>query len=272
MVANRGDAITQAEELFQLDPMPEQAGVKQQNSTVMSQKATLNDMMQAQRAPIIKSNEAELKQAQSRLVLAEKTYDRYQLLYNKKNISEEKLDVSLSLYQSAKQAVIAAKNKLADSQLAARKEQITAQRYGLKAAKAQAVQAQWQLKQKTVQAPTSGLLFDVFFHPGEWVPAGQPVVSLLAPQYMYVQFYVSESDFSSLKLGEKIEFKCDGCKANNSAVISYISPKAEYTPPVIYSDETRSKLVYAVKAKLPIATALNYHPGQPVQIIKFIKG
>jgi HlyD family secretion protein len=45
-----------------------------------------------------------------------------------------------------------------------------------------------------------------------------------------------------------------------------VSPQSEYTPPVIYSNENRSKLVYMVIANPPAQTAATLHPGQPVEV------
>jgi HlyD family secretion protein len=48
--------------------------------------------------------------------------------------------------------------------------------------------------------------------------------------------------------------------------VSYISPHAEYTPPVIYSQESRSKLVFMIEAVFDPGTSVNLHPGQPVDV------
>ncbi|MBA3753426.1 MAG: secretion protein HlyD, partial [Nitrospira sp.] len=48
--------------------------------------------------------------------------------------------------------------------------------------------------------------------------------------------------------------------------VSYISPKAEYTPPVIYSQESRAKLVFMVEAVFAPDVAAGLHPGQPVDV------
>jgi HlyD family secretion protein len=59
--------------------------------------------------------------------------------------------------------------------------------------------------------------------------------------------------------------RCDGCAGDVSARISFIAPAAEYTPPVIYSNESRAKLVYRIEARPEAVTPL--HPGQPVDVV-----
>src|SRR2546422_518462 len=123
-------------------------------------------------------------------------------------------------------------------------------------------QAAWRLEQKSVAAPVSGLVQDTFFVIGEWVPAGRPVASLLPPGNVKARFYVPETVLSSVQIGKTIEIRCDGCQALD-AKVSYVSSQAEYTPPVLYSKESRSKLLFLVEARLPNA---QLRPGQPVDV------
>ena len=88
----------------------------------------------------------------------------------------------------------------------------------------------------------------------------------MTPDNIRLIFYIPEEHFSQIKLGHEVTFECDGCQTAQKARITYISPQAEYTPPVIYSRESRAKLVYRIEANLPVKSAMNYHPGQPVQV------
>ena len=122
----------------------------------------------------------------------------------------------------------------------------------MKAAQAALAQANWKLEQKSVAAPVTGLVQDTFFVLGEWVPAGRPVVSLLPPGNVKARFYVPEPALSSVRIGAPLEIRCDGCQPIEARV-SYVSSQAEYTPPVLYSKESRSKLLFLVEARLPQA-------------------
>ena len=72
------------------------------------------------------------------------------------------------------------------------------------------------------------------------MPAGSPVVRLLPPQNVKVRFFVPEAVAGGLKPGRSVAIHCDGCGADVPAVVSYVSTEPEYTPPVIYSNETRA--------------------------------
>ena len=96
------------------------------------------------------------------------------------------------------------------------------------------------------------------------MPGGRPVAALLPPGNVKVRFYVPEASLSSVSLGKPVEVRCDGCNAVE-AKVSFVSDRAEYTPPVLYSKESRRKLVYLVEAR-PEASATRLHPGQPVDV------
>lgn len=135
----------------------------------------------------------------------------------------------------------------------------------LEADTAQLAQNEWSLQQKTQYANANGIIFDTFYRIGEKVEANHPVVAMLTPDNIRVLFYIPEALLSQVKLGKKVVFNCDGCK-QTEANISYISPEAEYTPPVIYSKDTRNKLVYLIRADMPADVAIQFHPGQPIDV------
>ena len=142
----------------------------------------------------------------------------------------------------------------------------TAAKQRLDQAQAAVAQAQWRLDQKSVKSPASGLVQDTLFVVGEWVPAGSPVVSLLPPANIKVRFFIPEPQLAQFKIGQALQIGCDGC-AKIQAQLSYIASQAEYTPPVIYSNEARAKLVYRAEARLAPEDAVKLHPGQPVDIV-----
>jgi HlyD family secretion protein len=145
-------------------------------------------------------------------------------------------------------------------------QQITAQSAQVDAAQATVAQAQWKLDQKRVSAPASGLVYDTLYRVGEWVQAGNAVVQMLPPQNVKVRFFVPETVVGGLAPGGALTIHCDGCAADVPARITYVSRSAEYTPPVIYSNENRAKLVFMVEAHPSTSDAVKLHPGQPVAV------
>jgi HlyD family secretion protein len=127
-------------------------------------------------------------------------------------------------------------------------------------------QTDWSFDQKKQAAPQSGLVYDTLFRQGEWVAAGKPVVVLLPPQNIKVRVFVPETHVGAIHYGETAQVQVDGVKEPFVGKVSYISPKAEYTPPVIYSRETRAKLVFMVELIFDVQAAADLHPGQPVDV------
>lgn len=124
-----------------------------------------------------------------------------------------------------------------------------------------------QLSNKTVRIPVQGEITEIYYRPGEWVAPGQPVMSLLPTDKRRIRFYVPESIIASLHAGQAISTVCDGCATPIPATINFISAQAEYTPPVIYSQGTREKLVFRVEAIPSAQDAAHLRPGLPVEVL-----
>jgi len=122
------------------------------------------------------------------------------------------------------------------------------------------------LAQRRVSSPVAGRVADVLARPGETLIAGAPVVSLLPPENLFVRFFVPEAALATLHRGDTVALACDSCAPGLRATISFIAPQAEYTPPVIYSEESRAKLVYLIEARPAPSDAARLNPGQPVTV------
>ena len=127
-------------------------------------------------------------------------------------------------------------------------------------------QAEWNFNQKRQAAPQAGLVYDTLFRQGEWVAAGKPVVILLPPQNIKVRAFVPETQVGSIHYGDTTRVTVDGVPNPFIGKVSYISPHAEYTPPVIYSRESRAKLVFMIESVFDPGISANLHPGQPVDV------
>jgi HlyD family secretion protein len=147
-----------------------------------------------------------------------------------------------------------------------REEEIGAARRDVDAAKAVLAQNDWRLAQKSVVAPAAGVIENTYFSRGEWVAAGQPVLSLLPPDKIKVRFFVPENLLGSIRVGQSVSLACSGCGAPIKATIVVIATQPEFTPPIIYSRDSRAKLVFYVEAKPPPEQAVRLHPGQPVDV------
>ena len=135
----------------------------------------------------------------------------------------------------------------------------------LRQAKANLEWAQTRLARRNAHSPGDGTIEQIYYRPGETVPAGRPVVALLPPGNLKVRFFAPQAVLPELKYGDVVEISCDGCVKDLTAKISFIARSAEFTPPVIYSQEERAKLVFLIEARTETPAELRV--GQPVSVL-----
>ena len=262
--AAKGDAIAVGAPLFALEAAREAAALRQAQEQLAAAQAQLQDLRQGKRPPELDVVRAQLEQARAEATRAAAERERDAAQFASGGIAQAQVDRSQAAADASAARVRELERQLEVAQLPARTDQIAAQEAQAAAAQAAVDQAAWRLGQKTVAAPVAGQVFDVLYQPGEWVAAGRPVVRLLPPGNVKIRFFVPETALGALAVGRALAVRCDGCADEIPAKVTYISPEAEYTPPIIYSNETRSKLVFMVEAR-PLDGA-NLHPGQPLEV------
>jgi HlyD family secretion protein len=134
----------------------------------------------------------------------------------------------------------------------------------LRTAQARLNSAQTRLTRRKVFSPVTGPVQQIYFRVGEMVPAGKAVVAILPPGNLKVRFFVNEAMLPKLSLGEPVTIHCDGCGGDIAARITFIARTSEFTPPVIYSMDERSKLVFLIEARPERPEHLRV--GQPVSV------
>jgi HlyD family secretion protein len=263
----RGDAVKAGALLFTQDDANDIAARDQAAHLLAQAQQQLDNLMAGGRATEIAQAEANLADAKSTLIRTTADLARGEALLPTGVATRKSVDQLRADRRSAQAKVDALQAALAQVRAPlGRQTEIQAQRAAVAASQAFLSMAEWRLAQRRVTAPTAGRVADVLALAGETPSAGAPVVSLLPPGNIFVRFFVPEPMLSTVHLGEKVTLACDGCAADLSATISFISPQAEYTPPLIYSESSKSKLVFIVEARPPLAQAVQLNPGEPVQV------
>lgn len=264
--ARRGAQVAAGDPLFVLDDTQEKAATDEAQSRLVQARASLEDLKKGKRPPEIESLRAQLGQAQAALALSEKDLSRQEELSRSGASTPQDLDRARSAHDQNRQRVVQLQADLQTAQLGARTDQIAAAEANVRALEAALAAAQWALSQKRQTALQAGLVFDTMYRQGEWVPAGRPVVALLPPQNIKVRAFVPETQVQALHPGDRVQVVVDGLPGLLAGRISFISPHAEYTPPVIYSRENRGKLVFMIEVTFDPRVAATLHPGQPVDV------
>jgi HlyD family secretion protein len=263
----RGGQVRQGEPLFGLENTPEKATRDEVGRRLAQASANLDDARKGKRPSELESIEAQLKSSRAALTLSERELARQEKLARIPGAaSEQDLDRARAVRDQDNQRVAQLEADLKTARLGSRIDQIAAAEAALQVQEAALVRAEWDLSQKAQSAPQAGLVFDTLYREGEWVSAGRPVVSLLPPDKIKVRAYVSETRLAAIHPGDPVRVSVDSLKEPLVGKVSFISPRAEYTPPVIYSLENRSKLVFLVETVFDPDTAVRLHPGQPVDV------
>lgn len=198
------------------------------------------------------SAEAQIAQSQSQRAEAEANLDLTKRQLERQKGLMSSSATSRQAYDQAKSAYDAARAKVAAIDAAEAQ------------AKASLTNAAYLLSQREIVSLTTGRVQNIFFRQGEYAPAMTTVVSVLPPENVFVRFFVPETDFSRIKLGQKVKIRCDSCGDGLTATIAFIASQQEYTPPVIFSNQNRTQLVFKVEARADGGLKLN--PGQPVDV------
>ncbi|MEA3211346.1 MAG: HlyD family secretion protein [Chthoniobacter sp.] len=262
----RGAQVAEGDPLFALESGLEKAARDQAERRLAEGEASLADAKKGKRQPEIDALEAQLKQARAALTLSEKEFARQNNLFRSGTAAAQEFDRARSTQDQDRQHVSQLEADLKTAQLGLRSDQIAGAEANVRALAAALAKADWDLAQKRQSAPQSGLIFDTLYRAGEWVGAGRPVVALLPPQNIKVRAFVPERRIGAIHPGDRVRVVVDGVTGPFAGSVSFISPRAEYTPPVIYSQESRGKLVFMIEVIFDPATAARLHPGQPVDV------
>jgi HlyD family secretion protein len=263
----RGDRVAMGAPLFAQDDASDRAARDQAVQQLGQAQEQLDNLEAAGKPTEIKQAEQNLADNRATLDRSKLDFGRNEAMVGKGFISIQAMDQSRANYLSAMAKVAGMEAALAQIRAPlGRDREIKAQRATVEAARAALAMVEWRLSQRRVSAPATARVADVLARPGETLAAGAPVVSLLPPGNIFVRFFIPEKDLANISLGDPVTLICDGCRPNFLATVSFIAPQAEYTPPVIYSESSRAKLVYTIEARPNQDQAPLINPGQPVSV------
>ncbi|HEX9047673.1 MAG TPA: HlyD family efflux transporter periplasmic adaptor subunit [Verrucomicrobiae bacterium] len=262
----RGDSVTNGQLLFGLERQSEGAALTQSEQNLAQAQAQLADLQKGQRPTEIASLTAALDRAQADLKLATDEFARREKLGGQDVVSKEELDQARAARDADQAQVNQLTANLETARLGGREDAIRAAQAVVDAQHAAREKAQWSFDQKQQFAPTNAAVHDTLYRQGEFVAAGNPVVVLLPPENLKVRFFVPQAVLPQIKIGQTVNVSPDGVAHPLTATVNYVSTQAEYTPPVIFSRETRANLVFMIEAKFSAADVAALRPGQPVDV------
>lgn len=262
----RGQHVAAGAPLFAIDQADEKASRDQAAALLAQAQDRLSNLAKGKRQPEIAVIAAQKAQAEAQVRLAQLDLDRQKKLIGSAAFMKQQFDQAQATFdqQTARVAELTAQLQVAEIPLG-RDDELRAAVGDVSANEAALAQAQWKLDQKTLEAPTAALVADTYFNPGEMINPGQAVVSLLPPGNIKVRFFVPQEGLAKFPVGARVTIHCDGCARDIPGTVRFVSPQAEYTPPVLYNRENRNRLVFMIEAR-PTETPEALRPGQPVDV------
>ncbi len=267
IAVSEGQQVVMGDALFAMDDQAERAALAQAQAQLSVARAQLQNTEKGRRPAELQVTRAQVAQASAQADQARSALARQRALIKQGFASAATLDASEAAARQADAKFAELQAALKVAGLPARHDEQAAAAAQVEAAAHAVEQAQWRLAQKAVLSPANARVSKVFFRVGEFAAGGQPVMSLLPDGAVKALFFVPEAQLSDVPVGARVRVSCDACGEPVVVVVSRVADAPEFTPPVIYSNAQRSKLVYRVEARGdPDASEWPWRPGQPIDV------
>ncbi|MEW6350290.1 MAG: efflux RND transporter periplasmic adaptor subunit [Thermodesulfobacteriota bacterium] len=247
-----GDRVLKDQEISTLDTDTLLAQQGAARAEIATARAVLDELEAGTRQEEIDAARAAFKAAESRLENARAEYDRYVVLFKEKAISGSVFDKRETELKVAREEFNNARERLTQLERGPREQQIRAARHRLE-------RAQWELKKidldiahSRIETPITGVVLVKSNEQGEVVLPGATVATVAKVDEVWLKGYVSEQNLGQVKLGQKVETYTDTYPGKiYDGRVTFISPKAEFTPKNVQTKEERVKQVYRIKVTIP---------------------
>lgn len=266
LAVQRGDRVEAGAPLFTLEHAGELAAQREAADRLRSAQARLDDLRKGSRPSELATLEARVEQARASAELSQRELERAGQLLQSGVLAATEHDRARLTHERNRGTIEEVAARLATARLGGRTDAIAAAEAEVAAATAARERADWAVAQKTQSAPRAALVHDTLYREGEFVALGAPIVSLLPAENLKVRFFVPEADFATLRPGDAVRVGLTGRASPLEARVTYLSPRPEYTPPILYNRDNRAKLVFMIEAALNPAAAAGLNPGQPVDV------
>ncbi len=244
-----GNNISVGALAFKIDDELQVLAVQKAQAQLNAAVFQLADLQRGKRAQVIKGLEATREALQATLNQTRSDAKRNTKLAEKNVLAMVDAQHSQTKVHELKKQIEALDADIALARLPARENQIAAAQAQVAAARAILAEARATQARRVVYSQFEGQINAVYAYSGEWVQSGQVVIKVQSKQTRKVVFYVPESEVGRWQLHDKVMVSADGIKPQ-IATIREIDDQASFTPPVIYSESMRTKLVFRMVAYL----------------------
>ena len=250
VLAAEGAHVEAGAMLFQLEDTAEQAALDAARANAEAAGARFDDAAAGGRSQEIAAARDQVRQAVAAQDRARKDQVRAQELLNSGTIPKAQLDAAVAAAETANARVAELRQRLTLVELPAREDQLRNLTAGAREATAQAQGAADALRRRAVAAPAAGKVERLVRHAGDLASPTMPVVRFLPDGQMIAVLFIPQPRLAQTPVSTRLAIACDGCPPDARAEITVIAPEPEFTPPIIYSDNERARLVFRAEARL----------------------
>ena len=272
-----GDRVDQGELLAQLDTTDVELQIQRANADRAAADAQLRLLQAGSRREDIQQAEAQAQAATAEVTAAEADrksaeldLQRYEALLaanagavKQRDDAQARVDVARQRQQAASDRARAARETVARLRSGARPEEIQAARARVQASDAQLATLQQNLRYARVVAPVGGVVTQKLAELGELMAPRVPIVVITDLDHAWANLFVPEPMIPRVKLGQPAQVFTDAGGAGIAGKVTYVSPRAEFTPRNVQTQDERSKLVYRIKVSVDNRAGI-LKPGMPV--------
>ena len=261
LAVKEGDRVQQGQVLMTLDTRDAQLAIQRARAERDAADAQLRLVMAGARVEDIRqaraqidTARAELAAARTELESAEQDLARFETLLSTNSGSRKQRDDAATRRDVARDRVVSAESRVrtaeeghAKLEAGARPEEVDAARARVAAASAQIATLEKTAADASVQSPVSGIVTEKLVEAGEVIAPRAPALVVVDLDRAWADVFVPEPAVPQIKIGQAATIHTDAGGSGIAGTISYISPKAEFTPRNVQTAEERSKLVYRVR-------------------------
>lgn len=267
IAVREGDHVTSGAELARLDGKEVVARREEAEARIESARAKLVELQRGFRSEEVAQARAAREAARQKLADSERDLERTRTLAEGGALPHEALEKAELAQELAQSALAQAEEQVALLEAGPRRETIAAQRAAVAQAEASVRAIDAAMANLTVTAPFDGVVTVRHREPGETIPAGSPVLTLMNPDDRWVKIYVREDRIGAVRLGAPAEIRCDTFPDKSyGGEVRFIASEAEFTPKNVQTQEERVRLVYAVEVQITDDPEGDLKPGMPADV------
>ncbi len=262
-----GDAVARTSELAWLDRTELRARKVAAEAQVAAARAVLRELESGSRSEVIAQERSAMSAAEQNLTNAKRDFERTTRLHEGGAVSRQILDHQETALEVAQAEYDRMREQLQMVEAGPRVERIAAQRAIVAQARASAAQIDAALDNAMIVAPFDGLVTVRHREPGEVIPAGAPVLTIINPDDRWVRIYVRQDQVGRVKIGQDVTITADSYRDREyQGRVIFIASEAEFTPRNVQTTAERVKLVYRVKVQITNDQSFDLKPGLAADI------